>query len=257
MSGRDLEDVTMTEKRIDLKRDEGTLDALLYTPDGEGPWPLVVFYMDAFGLRPALTDMAERLTDAGYAVLQPNLYWRAGAFEPFDPSQTFADPDERARIMALLGSVKVEQVAEDTLALVDEVAKNRRVRTEHLGCVGYCMGGRVAFGIAAELADRVAASASIHPGGLVTDDPKSPHRQSSRIEGVIYLGIADQDRGCTPEHQQALREALDAAGVRYRMELYDGAMHGFAVADHSVYDADAAERHWQRVLELFEAELKG
>lgn len=247
----------MKEKRIELKRDEGVLDGRFFTPEGDGPWPLVVFYMDAFGLRPALTDMAERLAKAGYAVLQPNLYWRAGAFEPFEPAKTFADPDERARIMAMIGGVQVEQVAADTVALVDEVATDRRVKADRFGCVGYCMGGRISFCMAAELPERVAAAAGIHPGGLVTDDATSPHRQASRIHGVIYLGIADQDRGCTPEHQQALREALDAAGVSYALEVYPGALHGFAIADHSVYDAEAAERHWTRLLDLFEEELKG
>lgn len=246
----------MSKERIELRRPEGTMDALFYEPEGEGPWPLVVFYMDAFGLRPALEDMAERLTDAGYAVLQPNLYWRTGPFEPFDPSAAFGDPDERARIMALLHSVKVDDVKADTLALVGEVAEDGRVRTDRFGCVGYCMGGRLAFCMAEELPDRVAASASIHPGGLVTDDADSPHLKAGRIHGVVYLGIADEDRSCTPEHQQALRKALDAAGVDYTLELYSGAKHGFAIADHSVYDEAAAKRHWQRVLELFDTELK-
>lgn len=246
----------MAMQRIELTEDQGVLDARFYTPGTDGPWPLVVFYMDAFGLRPALEEMAGRLTDAGYAVLQPNLYWRAGAFEPFEPSKAFSDPDERARIMALLGSVKADDVAKDTLALVDHVADDGRVETDRFGCLGYCMGGRMAFCMAEELPDRVAASASIHPGGLVTDAPDSPHRRASRIRGVVYLGIADEDRSCTPEHQQALREALDAAGVDYTLELYSGAKHGFAIKDHSVYDADAAERHWNRVLELFETELR-
>lgn len=243
--------------RIELQRAEGTLDALVFTPEGEGPWPLVVFYMDAFGLRPALEEMAGRLTEAGFAVLQPNLYWRSGPFEPFDPTGAFNDPDERARIMGLMHAVTVEHVADDTLALVSEIATGGRVRTERFGCLGYCMGGRMAFCMAEELPDRVAASASIHPGGLVTDAADSPHRGVERIRGVVYLGIADEDRSCTPEHQEALREALDAAGVRYTLELYEGARHGFAIRDHSVYDADAAERHWQRVLELFGAELTG
>ncbi|MGD8281312.1 MAG: dienelactone hydrolase family protein [Gemmatimonadota bacterium] len=246
----------MSKERIKLQRPEGALDALFFEPAGDGPWPLVVFYMDAFGLRPALEEMAERLNDAGYAVLQPNLYWRSGPFEPFEPSTVFDDPDERARIMALMHAVKVDQVAADTLALVDEVAKDGRVDTERFGCVGYCMGGRMAFCMAEELPDRVAASASIHPGGLVTDAPDSPHLRAGQIQGVVYLGIADEDRSCTSEHQQALREALDAAGVDYTLELYAGAKHGFAIEDHSVYDEEAAERHWQRVLELFDTELK-
>jgi carboxymethylenebutenolidase len=247
----------VVEKRIEARVDDGTAEARLFTPDGEGPWPLVVFYMDAFGLRPALAQMAKRLVDAGYAVLQPNTYWRSGPFDPFDPAGTFADPAERERLMKLLHAVDVEQVASDTVALVEEALRETpQLEGERFGCVGYCMGGRIAFGVAAELPDRVVASASIHPGGLVTDQPNSPHLKSPRIKGVVYLGIADEDRGCTPEHQKALEEALTSAGVRHTLELYEGARHGFAVPDHAaVYDPDAAERHWKRVLDLFGGEL--
>ncbi len=245
----------MIERRIEMSSEEGTLDAALFLPTGSGPSPLVVFYMDAFGLRPALTDMAGRLVEAGYAVLQPNLYWRTGPFAPFEPSKTFSDPGERERVMKLLNSVRVEQVVADTLALVGEVAGDPRLRAERFGCVGYCMGGRIAFGVTTELPDRVVACAAIHPGGLVTDAPDSPHRKARRIRGVVYLGIADEDGSCSLEHQEALREALGAAGVRYTLEIYPGARHGFAVPDHSVYDAEAAERHWARVLALFGAEL--
>jgi carboxymethylenebutenolidase len=246
----------LSATRIALNRPEGVLDARLHLPSGDGPWPLVLFYMDAFGLRPAMDQMAGRLTGAGYAVLQPNLYWRSGPFAPFDPPKTFGDPDERARIMALLNSVRVEDVVPDTLALVEEAAKDPRVETQRMGCVGYCMGGRIAFGVASMLGERVAACASIHPGGLVTDDATSPHRQLGGMRARLYLGIADEDRGCTAEHQQALREALDSARVRYALEVYRGALHGFAVPDHSVHDPAAAERHWERVLSLFGDELR-
>lgn len=247
----------MSEKRVEARVDDGTAEGRVFTPEGDGPWPLVVFYMDAFGLRPALTDMASHLVDAGYAVLQPNLYWRSGPFEPFDLAKTFTDPSERERIMTLMHAVDVRRVASDTLALVDEVVReDPRVHAEHFGCVGYCMGGRMAFGVAAELPDRVSASASIHPGGLVTDQPDSPHLKAGRINGRVYLGIADEDRGCTPEHQQALEKALSGAGVRHTLELYQGARHGFAVPDHpGIYDEEAAERHWSRVLNLFGSEL--
>jgi len=247
----------MAYRDIALKRPEGVLDARMHLPSGAGPWPLVVFYMDAFGLRLALDAMASRLTSAGYAVLQPNLYWRSGGFAPFETAKAFSDPGERARIMALLNSVRIEDVVPDTLALVDEVSRDGGVKTQRFGCVGYCMGGRVAFGVAAALGERVAACASIHPGGLVTDEPTSPHRNVAGIRARLYLGVADQDRSCTPEHQQALRDALEAARVRFVLEVYDGAQHGFAVPDHSVHDPAAAERHWERVLDLFGEELDG
>jgi carboxymethylenebutenolidase len=246
----------VVERRIEATVEDGVAEALLFTPDRGDSWPLVVFYMDAFGLRPALTGMAEHLVDAGYAVLQPNLYWRSGSFAPFEPSKTFGDPAERERLMKLMQAVDVTHVASDTVALVARAAEDKRIKSELFACLGYCMGGRLAFGVAAELPSRVVASASIHPGGLVTDQPDSPHTKSSRIKAAVYLGIADEDRGCTPEHQQALEEALTEAGVRHTLELYEGARHGFAVPDHSVYVPAAAERHWDRVLELFGTQLK-
>lgn len=247
----------MIERTVEVTTDEGVVKGRCLRPEEDAPSPLVVFYMDAFGLRPALTQMAERLLGAGYAVLQPDLYWRQEPYDPFDPGSTFSDPDERERIMSLIHSVQIDDVVRDTLLLVDALEETDDIETDRFGCVGYCMGGRVALRIAEELPSRVAAAASIHGGGLVSDEPDSPHRRVSDIRGALYIGVADEDQSCTPEDQRILREALEGADVDYRMELYDGARHGFAVPDLPVYDPDAAERHWRRVLGLFDAELRG
>jgi carboxymethylenebutenolidase len=245
----------MSETRVEVAVDGGTLDGRLILPDGEGPWPLVVFYMDAGGLREAMSTMGARFASAGYAVVQPNLYWRSGPYEPFDCKTVFGDEAERARLMVLLRAVRADQAMADTKAIIDEVAKDPRIRTDQIGFVGYCMGGRMAFVAATELGERVAAAASIHGGGLVSDEEDSPHRGASRIRAPLYLGVADQDRSCTAEHQATLREALDAASVQYQLELYDGCSHGFAVPDFPVYDEAGAERHYARVLSLFESAL--
>jgi carboxymethylenebutenolidase len=233
----------------------GGADAELFVPDGDGPFPLVVFYMDAGGLRPAMTAMAGRLVAEGYAVLQPNLYWRSGPFAPFDAGTVFSDPPERQRLMKLLHAVRPDEVVADTSAFLEALTADGRVRTERIGLVGYCMGGRMAFVVASALEDRVAAAACIHAGGLVSDAADSPHRSADRIRAELYLGVADQDGSCTPEHQRVLRESLDAARVRYEMELYEGARHGFAVPDFPVYSEEAAERHWEKVLALFDRTL--
>ncbi len=246
----------MIEERIEAKTEEGTVDGKLLLPEGAGPWPLAVFYMDAAGLRPAMTEMGKRLVDAGYAVLQPNLYWRAGDFAPFDTSTVFGDEKERTRLMGLARAVKANEAVSDTEALLGVLENDARVKSDRFGAVGYCLGGRTAFIVATALGERVAAAASIHGGNLVTDGEDSPHRAASKIRGAIYLGVADEDRSCTPEHQEALREALDAAGVRYQLELYPGARHGFAVVDFPVYDEAAAEKHWERVLSLFGETLR-
>jgi carboxymethylenebutenolidase len=246
----------MDMKPISVQTDEGGVDGRLFLPEGDGPWPLVVSYMDAGGLRPAMTELAGPLVRAGYAVVQPDLYWRLGAYAPFDCRTVFTDPAERKRLFEMIRAVRPDQAMRDTQLLVDAVAADSRIRADRFGCVGYCLGGRMAFIAAAELAPRVAAAASIHGGGLVTDAPDSPHLGAPRMRAALYLGVADNDASCSPEHQQALRQALDAAGVRYTLELFSGALHGFAVPDFAVYDAGAAERQWQRVLQLFAETLR-
>lgn len=246
----------MIQKTLEVPIEEGTVKGRYFRPDGSGPWPLVVFYMDAFGLRPALTRMAEHLVEEGYAVLQPDLYWRSEPYESFDPGSTFSDAEERERIMTLIHSVDPEDVVADTLLLVETLEEDEAVEAESWASVGYCMGGRIALLVAEEIPTRIPAVASIHGGGLVGDGPESPHRKVSRITGSVYVGVADEDRSCTPEDQRILRDALEDAGVDFEMEVYSGARHGFAVPDLPVHDPDAADRHWDRVLSLFDATLK-
>lgn len=243
-------------ERIEVEVEGGVADGLVFLPAGQGPHPLVVFYMDAGGLRPALSDMAERLAAAGYAVVQPNLYWRSGPFAPFDFATVWTDPAERQRIFALMNGFSPAQAMADTRTFIDAVARDPRVDARRVGSVGYCMGGRMAFFAASELADRVVACASIHGGGLVTDKPNSPHLGAPRIRARLYFGCADHDAACTPEHRATLAATLEAAGVDHVIELYEGKLHGFAVADFPVFDEAAAERHWQRVLTLFAETLR-
>ena len=121
--------------------------------------------------------------------------------------------------------------------------------------IGYWMGGRLGFVSAANYPDRVGAVAAFHPGGLVTDAPDSPHTLANRIKAELYLGIADHDRGATPEMQETLKKALEAAGVQFQMELYVDKRHGFAVTDADVFDAEAQARHWAAADALFKSAL--
>jgi carboxymethylenebutenolidase len=243
-------------EEIDVRAGDGVAHAWIWG-GGEGPRPAVLVYPDAFGVRPSLQEMAERLAGLGYVVLLPNVFYRAGDYPPFDKSTVWGDPPERARLMALLGSLTPDRLRADAAAYLDALAARRDVRRDRLGTIGYCMGGRLAFLTAALHPDRVRAAASFHGGGLVTDAPESPHRLAGRVKASVYLAVADQDRGCTPEHQGALATALAAAGVHYAIELYPGKKHGFAVTDHpGAYDAEAQARHWRR-LETFLGETLG
>lgn len=243
--------MTTRREELDIRTADGVAHAWAWR-GADGPRPAVLMYHDAFGVRPTMHEIAERIAGLGYVVLLPNAFYRAGDYPPFDKASVWTDPPERERLMKLIQSLTPDRLRADAGAYLDALAAMPDVRRDRVGVTGYCMGGRLSFLTAALHPERVRAAASFHGGGLVTDAPDSPHRLAGRVKASVYLAVADQDRGCTPEHQGALATALAAADVAYAIELYRGKRHGFAVPDHpGAYDVEAAERHWRRVESFF------
>lgn len=211
-------------------------------------------YVDAGGVRDTFQDMAARLAGFGHAVLLPDVYYRHGDWQPFSMSTAFSDPDERTRLMGMVGSITQDMMASDAGAFFDFLASRPEVKGDTFGVCGYCMGGRTSVVVAGRQPDRVAAAGSFHGGGLVTDDPSSPHLLADRMKATVYVAGAENDGGFTTDNAETLDKALTAAGVAHTVEFYPAA-HGFAVPDNPTYDKDAAERHWIALQELFEAAL--
>ncbi len=243
-------------EELEIRTADGVARAWAYAGAG-GPRPAVILYVDAYGVRPAMHEAAERLAGLGHLVLLPDVFYRSAGFAPFDPATVWTDPPERDRLMALMRTLTPERVASDGRAWLDALAARRDARADRVGTTGYCMGGRLAFLAAAQHPERIRAVACFHAGGLVADGPDSPHRLAGRLRASVYLGVADADRSCTPEHQGALAAALAAAGVEYALELYRGKRHGFAVTDNAgAFDPDAAARHWRRMEAFFGEALR-
>lgn len=232
---------------------DGTCPVRLFLPDGSGPWPGVVMYPDAGGVRDTFDQMAAELAGFGYAVLLPDVYYRSGEWAPFDMATVFADQQERNRLFAMIGSVTPDRMATDAAAFFDYLAARPEVSGDRFGVCGYCMGGRTSLIVAGRLPDRVAAAASFH-GGLVTDSDDSPHLLADRMSATVYVGGAQDDASFTTDHAEQLDKALTAAGVRHTIEWYSAA-HGFAVPDNAPYDPAAAERHWDAMRDVFAAAL--
>jgi carboxymethylenebutenolidase len=211
-------------------------------------------YPDAGGVRPTFQQMAARLAGFGYAVLLPDVYYRHGDWEPFSMETVFGDPEQRTRLMGMVGSVTPAMIASDAGAYFDFLAERPEVKGDAFGVCGYCMGGRTAVIVTGRLPDRVAAAGSFHGGGLVTDDQASPHLLADRMKATVYIAGAENDQSFTAEHAETLDKALTAAGVKHTVEFYPAA-HGFAVPDNPPYDEEAAERHWIALQELFETAL--
>ena len=233
---------------------DGSCPVRLFTPEGQGPWPGVVMIPDAGGTRQTFADMAGKLADFGYAVLLPDVYYRQGDWAPFDMATAFTDDNERKRLMSFIGSISPQNWASDANAYFDYLAGRPEVSGAAFGVTGYCMGGRAALTIAGLVGDRVAAAASYHGGGLVTDGADSPHLRADSIRAAVYVGGAENDASFTADHAERLDKALTAAGVEHKIETY-AAGHGFAVPDNRSYDAAAAERHWTTMREFFGTSL--
>jgi carboxymethylenebutenolidase len=233
---------------------DGTCPVTLHTPEGSGPWPGLVMYVDAGGVRDTMHEMAQRLADQGYAVLLPDVYYRHGDWEPFDMRTVFGDPEQRTRLMTMVGSVTPDMIAGDAGAFFDFLDSRPEVTGSRFGVFGYCMGGRTSVIVAGRQPDRVAAAGSFHGGGLVTDDPNSPHLLADKMKATVYVAGAENDGGFTTEHAETLDKALTAAGVEHMVEFYPAA-HGFAVPDNPPYDKSAADRHWAALERLFGASL--
>jgi carboxymethylenebutenolidase len=245
----------MKSSSVEIPAPDGVADAYLARPD-DRPHPGVLFIMDAFGLRPTICEMAERIAADGYLVLAPNVFYRAGR-SPVVPLPDLTDPQQRASffqsVRPLMEQLTPERLTADGAAYLDylgEVASPGPV-----AITGYCMGGRLGWRIAAAHPDRVAALAAFHPGGLVTDAPDSPHRSAAEVKAEMYFGFADRDPSMTSEQIPTLEQTLEEVGARYRAEVYEGAHHGFTMADQPSYDEGGGERHFRELHALLERTL--
>ena len=240
---------------VEIPAPDGTSNGSLHLPDGDGPWPGVLMYPDAGGLRDTFRQMGDQLAGMGYVTLVPDIYYRAGQWAPFDVNTVFTDPQERARMGALARVLTNDRVTADAAAYADFLLARPEVSGSAIGTTGYCLGGRLSMIAAGGIGRAIAAAASFHGGRLaVADDPSSPHLLADRITATVYVAGAVADGSFTREQAELLDRALTSAGVDHTVEFYP-AHHGFAVSDNDTYDAAAAERHWAALAELYGAHL--
>jgi carboxymethylenebutenolidase len=241
----------MRNEMIDVTTQDGVADAYVARPDDERH-PAVLLVMDAYGLRPQIERMADRIAANGFVVLAPNVFYRARR-SPLIPLEQLGDPEQQGRlfeiVIPLIRELTPELIVRDGGAYLDSL---EQLGDGPVAVTGYCMGGRIGWRVAAAYPERVAALGGFHVGGLVTGADDSPHRSAANLAAEVYLGHADNDRNMTPEQIAELERALAAAGVRYRSELYRGAAHGYTMADTPAYDEAAAERHYVELFALLD-----
>jgi len=236
----------MIDREIDIQTKNGAMNTFVTHPDEDGPHPVVLFLMDAPGKRTELHDMAHRLGSAGYYVMLPNLYYRR--LREFDVESSSSE-----EMFEHMQSLSNATVCEDMLALLDFAELDSAARDGKTGCVGYCMSGPFAFAAAAAFPDRIAASASFHGVRLCVDAKDSPHLNAEKIRGEMYFGCAETDEYVPKQMIDDLEIHLASTGINYRIEVYPGTEHGFVFPlRQGKYHKASAERHWERLLAMYE-----
>lgn len=242
----------MIDQQIEIPTKDGKTTTFITHPERGGPFPIIIFYMDAPAIREELRDMARRLGTCGYYVMLPNLYYRSGVME-LGPLPTDPDSPERKRMFALMNSINIPLIMEDTAALLAHADSQPAARKDMVGVVGYCMSGRYAINAATHFPDRVRAAASIYGTHLATDQPDSPHLAPQKTKAELYFACAETDIYAPMEIIEKVKAGMKGANAE--VEIYPGTHHGFAFPKRPVYNRDAAERHWERLNALYRRNL--
>lgn len=239
--------VAVSESEVTVTSPDGSADCYFVHP-ATGTAPAVLIWPDIFGLRASFRQMGKRLAESGYSVLVVNPFYRVKKAPTAEKGG--ATPIQELRPLA--GTLNETTHTTDARAFIGwldkqpSVAKNRKVGTQ-----GYCMGGPIAFRTAAAVPDRVGAVASFHGGGLVTENPNSPHLMASKTKASFLIAIAENDDQRAPNDKTVLKETFEKVHLPAEIEVYAGAAHGWCPPDSRVYNEPQAEKAWSRLLELY------
>ncbi|MEM7092034.1 MAG: dienelactone hydrolase family protein [Actinomycetota bacterium] len=242
---------TVTE--IDLQTDDGVMNCHVVTPDKPGPHRAVIVYMPASGIRPELVDIAARIASSGYVTVLPNAFYRLARVVDIDANR-LGDDDYlpvRNYMIELAGNITNARIIHDTGIILDYLDERSDVDASIVGGVGYCMGGRLVMAAAGAFADRMVAAASLYGSGIVTDESDSPHLRLDQVAGELYFGLASDDIYVQDSEMIALRAHMATLEVANTIELYPNTEHGFVFPERYCFSPAAADRHYERLAELF------
>jgi carboxymethylenebutenolidase len=252
----------MREQFVEIKTAEGVMEAFVTQPEEGGPFPAVILYMDIWGMREELYDIARRVGTVGYYCLVPDLYYRAGRRIHYDfrnsQNRTISMnrlEGEAAKEIETRPKLTNKMVLDDTAAVLNFLDDNVDVRPSGVGAVGFCMGGRYVMGAAGTYPHRIIASASLHGTTLISDRSDSPHLLAQNLRGEFYCGFAERDSHAPLAMVRELEKLLKPCAVRYRHNVHPGTEHGYSLPYRDVYDKHATERDWENIFAMFHRQI--
>ena len=252
----------MRERFLEIETPSGRLETFVTHPEQDGPFSPVIIYMDIWGVREELFEIARRVGTVGYYCLVPDFYYRQGRVRhEFRDAQNrmislhALDDELKQRVTAPGRKLSNQMVVDDTGAILDFLGRGEPVRPGGVGAIGYCMGGRHVLCAAGHFAERVRASASLHGTSLVSEAADSPHRLVKQFRGELYCGFAELDPYAPMSMVKELDELLRPCPVAYRHAVHPGAQHGYALPNRDIFDARAAARDWELIFAMFNRQI--
>ncbi len=232
---------------------DGVAEAIVESSADGGPG--VLLFMDAFGLRPRIREVAAKIASWGYVVVAPNVFYRDGTVADLAPSGDLTTTEGMGAFFGVAGPragrLTAERASRDFPAYVDALSSLPGVTPGPIGTVGFCMGGRLAVRLSGEAPEVVAACAAIHTAGLVTDDANAPVFALRSARAEYLFANADNDRGRTPDDVAALDAALLSAGLVATNVIVPNATHGYTMSDTAAWNAEAADWAFGQLKDLF------
>jgi carboxymethylenebutenolidase len=242
----------MLEQDMIVTTKHGRMPAFAASPDGAGPFPPVIFFMDAPGIREELRNMTRRIAKQGYFCLLPDMYYRLGTVR-FDMSRR--DDAMSGVIRASMNSITNALVTDDTAAMIAWLDANDKARSGPIGCVGHCMSGCYITTVAAKFPHRIRAAASLYGVNIVTDKADSPHLLLALVAGELYYAFAEHDQSVPASVIPDLRASLAKTDVANTVKVFEGTQHGFCFAERAAYNSAAAEETWTDIFDLWKRRL--
>ena len=252
----------MKDHFLEIPTQDGRMETFVTHPEQDGPFPPVIIYMDVWGVREELYDLARRVAAVGYYCMVPDFYYRQGKIrsEYLDAkgrriSLSRLSEEDRRKVLAPHDKLSDAMVVEDTGAILEFLRRGEPVKPQTIGAIGYCMGGRHVMGVAVTYPEHFKASASLHGTMLISDQKDSPHLSVSKLRGALYYGFAELDHYAPLSMIDQLAELLRPCAVTYCYEIHKGAKHGYALPDRDIYDKHAAERDWELIFAMFHRQI--
>jgi carboxymethylenebutenolidase len=230
---------------VKFKVADGMSPAFVARPKGKGPYPTILLVSEIFGLHEHIRDVARRLAHAGYAVIAPDYFYRAG------------DPSKLTSIDAIRPIVAKETLnlqLSDSASAIDWMGKQHWADTKRLGVTGFCWGGGVTWMMSTHSPPVRACVAWYGPlrrPASATDNRPYPLDMIGAIEAPVLGLYGALDKGIPVADVQQMQAALKDAHKDCEIVIYPDADHGFNADYRPSYNATDAKDGWGKMLAWF------